>query len=109
MTLVRQTQSMREVQGERRQQEVEEASEREYERTIQAAEEHREAVKGDAVGPTGEQRVAARHEQGVVVNSMGSPMPEQASDRGTSRSQRGQRGGERSEGGKRNEGEGRKE
>lgn len=106
MALVNQTQSAREVQGERREKRVEEAAEREFERTVAAAEEHREAVKGDAVGSTGEQRVAPRHQQGAVVNSMTTPMSEKAQARARgSRS----RGGERDEGGKRNEGEGRKE
>lgn len=71
MSLTRMTQSERET-NERRSKEVEEAAEREYERTIADAKEHRDAVGGDAAGPNG-QMVSARHEGGVT-NSFGAPI-----------------------------------
>lgn len=100
MAVVNQSHSIRESY-DRRDERVEEAAKRENERTVKAADEHRQAVMGDAHAEGREQRVAVRHQQGAEVNSMGVQMMSQSSESGESAAAGGT--GRRNEGGKRKE------
>jgi hypothetical protein len=71
MAVINQRQSERQSYAdERRRKEAEEAAENELERTLKAADEHRQAVAGDAKPEGRDQRVAPRHEKGAQLDSL---------------------------------------